>query len=368
MWPLVVLACLRLGRGRLRVLVGVCVVGHRRLGLADGRAVQVGRPVARVLRHRLARAHDPRRLPARVAAPRLEADVARRRRIAVQVLGVVGRARRGLGAGTTSATSIRGYYGLGSLAVRDRGRRGDRGRGAAGPRAHPRRRCRGGRCAGSARSRTASTSGTGRSTSGWSHWRVGFGGSALNALRLAVTFAFATASYYLVERPIRQGRFLGLRRPQLRWVAPAGIVLVGAHADDLDGRAPRSAPTLLRRRPDPIACPRPARPSEQRGAARRSASSAAGRPTDPDGRRAAGPARRRLDRVQPVARASTSSARPRGCKVDQAAVIGCGIASGEVVIGRRARCRPNTADCPDLDATRRSTTRSQRTGPMSCSG
>ena len=56
--------------------------------------------------------------------------------------------------------------------------------------------------------------------------RTGVAGNVLNGLRLAVTFAFAIASFYLVERPIRQGRFRRLRRPSLRWVAPAGVILV----------------------------------------------------------------------------------------------------------------------------------------------
>jgi peptidoglycan/LPS O-acetylase OafA/YrhL len=60
--------------------------------------------------------------------------------------------------------------------------------------------------------------------------RTGWGPTQLNATRLAITFAFAIASYYLVEMPIRRG---ALRSDWARWVVPAaiagtGIVLVMA--------------------------------------------------------------------------------------------------------------------------------------------
>jgi peptidoglycan/LPS O-acetylase OafA/YrhL len=54
--------------------------------------------------------------------------------------------------------------------------------------------------------------------------RMGFGGSALNILRLAVTFGFATVSFYLVEMPIRRG---GLRTKPARWLAPVAVAGTG---------------------------------------------------------------------------------------------------------------------------------------------
>ena len=62
--------------------------------------------------------------------------------------------------------------------------------------------------------------------------RFSLDGTALNALRLVVTFALATASYYLVERPVRRRvRIASLTRV---WapvaVAVCGIVLVAATA------------------------------------------------------------------------------------------------------------------------------------------
>ncbi|MGZ4691685.1 MAG: acyltransferase family protein [Acidimicrobiia bacterium] len=54
--------------------------------------------------------------------------------------------------------------------------------------------------------------------------RVGFGGTQLNVLRLVVTFALATASYYLLEMPIRRG---ALRTRPERWLAPAAVAFTG---------------------------------------------------------------------------------------------------------------------------------------------
>ncbi len=72
-WPLVVLGCMRLGRGRLRVLAGVCVAGIiGSVWLMDA-LFQANDPSRAVLRDGLPRAHAPRRVSARVAAARVEA-------------------------------------------------------------------------------------------------------------------------------------------------------------------------------------------------------------------------------------------------------------------------------------------------------
>jgi peptidoglycan/LPS O-acetylase OafA/YrhL len=54
--------------------------------------------------------------------------------------------------------------------------------------------------------------------------RTGWGATQLNFVRLVVTFAFATASYFLVEMPIRRGVLHGDR---LRWAAPVAIAGTG---------------------------------------------------------------------------------------------------------------------------------------------
>ncbi|HEY7106090.1 MAG TPA: acyltransferase family protein [Acidimicrobiia bacterium] len=54
--------------------------------------------------------------------------------------------------------------------------------------------------------------------------RTGLDGNELLFARLAVTFAFATASYYLVERPIRRGMFRIPRPSVLAPIAVAGLV------------------------------------------------------------------------------------------------------------------------------------------------
>ena len=55
--------------------------------------------------------------------------------------------------------------------------------------------------------------------------RVGVGGTALNVIRLVVTFGTATASFYLLERPIRRGR---LSERVRWWVAPVAIAATAA--------------------------------------------------------------------------------------------------------------------------------------------
>ena len=54
--------------------------------------------------------------------------------------------------------------------------------------------------------------------------RVGLSGLALLTLRFAVTFGLATASYYLVEMPVRRGALTRLRSGQ-RWAIVAGAPL-----------------------------------------------------------------------------------------------------------------------------------------------
>ena len=55
--------------------------------------------------------------------------------------------------------------------------------------------------------------------------RTGLSAGPLDAVRLAATLLIATASYYLVELPIRDGR---LRRPMRVWLAPAAGLAAAA--------------------------------------------------------------------------------------------------------------------------------------------
>jgi peptidoglycan/LPS O-acetylase OafA/YrhL len=52
--------------------------------------------------------------------------------------------------------------------------------------------------------------------------RTGLSGAALDLARVSLTFAVATASYYLVERPIRRRRYAGFARGML---APSAVVV-----------------------------------------------------------------------------------------------------------------------------------------------
>jgi hypothetical protein len=54
--------------------------------------------------------------------------------------------------------------------------------------------------------------------------RTGWGATQLNVVRLAVTFGFAIASYFLVEMPIRRGVLHG---DWARWAAPVAIAGIG---------------------------------------------------------------------------------------------------------------------------------------------
>ncbi len=175
------------------------------------------------------------------------------------------------------------------------------------------------------------------------HWRIGFGGTAQNVLRLAVTFAFATASYYLVERPIRRGQFLGLGRPALRWVAPAGILLVALTLVISTGGASKT-PTYFGVGNHPAACPAP-RPDELRAA--RTALRAGPKVAKDRAARAA--------RILLVGDSIACSLWPglkvvgtaAGLKPDEAAVIACGITGAELAAGA-VIVPPNTDECRDL--------------------
>jgi peptidoglycan/LPS O-acetylase OafA/YrhL len=95
--------------------------------------------------------------------------------------------------------------------------------------------------------------------------RTGLEGNALLAARLATTFAFATASYYLVERPIRRGTFRIPRPAVLAPIAVAG--LVAALVLSTAGTEPTpatAAAQAVERQPRVVSAPA-ARPTSARG-------------------------------------------------------------------------------------------------------
>jgi len=97
-----------------------------------------------------------------------------------------------------------------------------------------------------------------------SHERTGLVGVPLLAVRLAATFATATVSFYLVERPIRRGR---VQRWPARVTAPAtaGLVALALVATTGGGVAPLSQTAAADLRPPPTA---PAAPAGQTGPVR----------------------------------------------------------------------------------------------------
>jgi peptidoglycan/LPS O-acetylase OafA/YrhL len=223
-WPLVVLACLRLARGSLRLLAVVCVVGAIASVWLMDRLYVAGDP-SRAYYGTDARMHTILvgcllALLFVVWAPQTRAA-----RVALQVLGVVGGVAV-LVSWHEVGDKARGYYGIGSLAFA---------------------------VAVAVVIAAAVQPGRGplRTPLGWSplrwigmisyglylwHWpinlwltadRVGVDGNVLNLLRLAVTFAAAGLSFVLVERPLRERRFSFQRGPAIRWVVPSGIALVG---------------------------------------------------------------------------------------------------------------------------------------------
>ncbi len=338
-WPLVVFACLKIARGRLRVLVGFCVVGT----------------VASVwLMSALYDADDPSRayfgtdsradtilVGCLLAILLLQwRPTARQARIAVQVLGVIG-ALAVIWAWHDVSDIERGYYGIGSLIY------------AVAVAAVIAAAVQPGR--GLIRTplswkplRWIGTISYGLYLWHWPidvwivEWRTGLGPTALNLLRFGVTFAFAVASYYLVELPVRRGSFLGIRRPNLRWVAPAGIVLVGVTL--LISTAGATDAPLFGNNDHPYACPQAGQVKTAERALKRSG----------------GTAHLPKDRGLRVTLVGDSVAcslwvgtkvvgGAAGWKTAQGVVVGCGIAAGEVAAGA-ARIPPGTSVCPDLTA------------------
>ena len=274
---------------------------------------------------------------------------------------------RGTSVGDTdpaTTAAVRSFF-----AIARRGR--DRRRDAAGSR--PSVRCSScGRCAGSAGSRTACTSGTGRSTCGWCHSRVASARTARTLLRLALTFArhrcrttwSSARSESAAFRPRTPRSFVFA--PAVAVVA-AAVVVVGrgrdAAAELPGGRRSPSRPLAAapadraapRRRGSPPTHRRSSSGVRRSADLRRPATDETaeapqrrrrrGPPSRPTAHGAAHPARRRLDRVQPLARAAAPSATNRASRPTRAR---CSAAASRATRSRRRATRqitPHTERC-----------------------
>jgi len=170
--------------------------------------------------------------------------------------------------------------------------------------------------------------------------------AVLNLLRLGATFAFSIASYYLVERPIRLG---ALRMPAMRAVAPAAFTVTAVVAVVATlGAGPSPSALLLKERlRSPWPCDRSS--SLFRRLAEGNLRKFGGPP------RLSGDARPRVLVIGDSLACSLSvGLREVGEAVDapvrNAAVMGCGVVSGEVVPVNGLPPRAWSRQCPDLVA------------------
>jgi len=220
--------------------------------------------------------------------------------------------------------------------------------------------------------------------------RVHLHGLTLDALRLALTFSAATASYYLIELPVRERRALRLvrrrvalrprdrpgRRNVARWLAlPAvGATLAAVLASSTGATAapsyltgsktpsfsfPKSPKTPTERAPivtppsdtfpwsygDPLFCGTP-RPSETREAVDEVRRLGTPRlPAPASGLRILILGDSTACSLYPGLKAVGDEV---GADVAQAAVFGCGIASGHITTTRGEQITPHTERCPTM--------------------
>ena len=171
--------------------------------------------------------------------------------------------------------------------------------------------------------------------------RVGLGFNALNLLRLGVTFALAVTSYYLVERPIRERRAPAWRTAA--WFAPAAAVVIVVIALSARGAGP--PPSYAWGLGDPLFCGEP-RAAETAEAVQANADAG---PLDV-------PADARAERVLLLGDSTACSLWPglaavgaaEGIVVDQGSVFGCGVASDEITTTRNEAITPNSQRCHDM--------------------
>ncbi len=171
--------------------------------------------------------------------------------------------------------------------------------------------------------------------------RVHVGTTTLNLLRLAVTFAASVASYYLVERPIRERRW-SPRLSAVAFVPAAAVMVVVISASAVGASGP---PGFIWGYGDPLLCGTP-RPSETREAVTAEARSGP----------LALPAAAHGQRILIVGDSTACSLWPglkavgdtTGIATDQGSVFGCGVASGEITTTRNEAITPHSSRCPEL--------------------
>jgi hypothetical protein len=164
----------------------------------------------------------------------------------------------------------------------------------------------------------------------------------LTLLRVGATFAAAIASYYLVERPIREGAMRQARRYLV--LAPIGmLVAVLVVVASAAGASP--PPSYVLNIGDPIRCGGP-QPAEAKAAHRENVR----------GGRQRLPSDARDLRILLVGDSTACSlwpglrevGRANHVHVAQASVFGCGVASGQITTTRGEQITPNSDRCPQL--------------------
>jgi peptidoglycan/LPS O-acetylase OafA/YrhL len=334
-WPVLTLLCLRAGRGSLRTLALVCVAGTVASAAMMAATYDANDP-SRAYYGTDSRAHAllvGALLALFLRVPRSQATRRKRARARYGSVAFVAIVASWV---TVSATSA-GYYRGGSLLYALAVAVVIGGAVEEGP------------------LRTALSRPTlawiGRISYGlylW-HWpiyvwlvpsRVHVDGVALDALRVMTTFAAATASYYLVERPIRLRRVPDLRAVTVFATTAVAVVLVGAVSFASAARA-TAPPSYLRAFGHPSPCRGPAA-GEQR-----TALAAAGRERVPD------PAFGRLVLVGDSIGCSLftglwATGRVAGFDAAQASIVGCGVVSDEIVPTRGQGTMRGTDRCHDL--------------------
>jgi peptidoglycan/LPS O-acetylase OafA/YrhL len=334
-WPLIVLACLRIGRGSLRLLTWVCGAGAAASIVAMWLRFHPGDPSAAYYATD-ARAHSLLigALLA-VALATWKPSPSARRLLAVAAVPAI--VIVAIAAHITSGTGAHYYHGGSALfavvvAVLIAGVL------QAGPVASV--------------LSIRPLAWIGRISYGlylW-HWpidvwlvpsRVHVGNTVLNLLRLAVTFVAAVASYYLVERPIRE-RTWTPRLSAAAFVPAAAAMIVVISASAVGASPP---PGFIWGYGDPLLCGTP-RPSETHEAVTAQARSGP----------LALPASARGQRILIVGDSTACSLWPglnavgnaSGIATDQGSVFGCGVASGEITTTRNESITPHSSRCPEL--------------------
>ncbi len=200
--------------------------------------------------------------------------------------------------------------------------------------------------------------------------RVHIDGIALDALRVVLTFAVATVSFYLIELPIRERRMPTLpwkraepfdkakrmpRRSVMRWLAiPLIAISLTIVVTSASGATPPPSYMTGVKPPkadfiwnygDPLYCGTPQKAEMQQAAAK---ARELGRP----------------ELVRPASNVRilllgdstacsfvpglTAVGHQVGANVQQASVFGCGMASGQITTTRGEQITPNSQRCPEM--------------------